>query len=222
MLKFDNVNFGYSSNIIFSGLSMQMNPGEFCFLIGKSGSGKSTLLQMIYMNLFPQSGLVQFDKYDSKTIKGKDLPFLRRKLGIIFQDFKLLKDRNIYDNLALILEVLNTPKKEIKRRINDVLTDVNLIHRRNSMPDELSGGEKQKVAIARSVVNEPLLILADEPTGNLDPETSLEIINILQKINARGTAVLFATHNYEIIKKVDARILKLDNGKAVRAVFKQK
>jgi cell division transport system ATP-binding protein len=222
MLKFDNVNFGYSSNIIFSGLSMQLDPGEFCFLIGRSGSGKSTLLQLIYMNLFPHSGTVQFDNYNSKTIKAKDLPFLRRKLGIIFQDFKLLKDRNIYDNLAFVLEVLDTPKKEIKRRINDVLTDVNLIHRRNSMPDELSGGEKQKVAIARAVVNEPVLILADEPTGNLDPETSGEIINILQKINARGTAVLFATHNYEIIKKVDARILKLDNGKAVRAVIKQK
>jgi cell division transport system ATP-binding protein len=165
---------------------------------------------------------VQFDKYDSKTIKTRDLPFLRRKLGIIFQDFKLLKDRNIYDNLAFVLEVLNTPEKEIKRRINDVLTDVSLIHRRKSMPDELSGGEKQKVAIARAVVNEPILILADEPTGNLDPETSMEIINILQKINARGTAVLFATHNYEIIKKVNARILKLDEGKAVRAVFKQK
>jgi cell division transport system ATP-binding protein len=174
------------------------------------------------MNLFPQAGIVRFDKYDSKTIKARELPFLRRKLGIIFQDFKLLKDRNIYDNLAFVLEVLDTPKKEIKRRINDVLTDVNLIHRRNSMPDELSGGEKQKVAIARAVVNEPVLILADEPTGNLDPETSGEIINILQKINARGTGVLIATHNYEIIKKVDARILKLDNGKAVRAVIKQK
>jgi cell division transport system ATP-binding protein len=222
MLKFDNVDFGYSSNIIFSGLSMQMNPGEFCFLIGKSGSGKSTLLQLIYMNILPQAGIVQFDKYDSKTIKAKDLPFLRRKLGIIFQDFKLLKDRNIYDNLAFVLEVLDTPKKEIKRRINDVLTDVNLIHRRFSMPDELSGGEKQKIAIARAVINEPVLILADEPTGNLDPETSGEIINILQRINARGTAVLLATHNYEIIKKVDARILKLDNGKAIRAVIKQK
>jgi cell division transport system ATP-binding protein len=221
MLKFDNVDFGYPSNKIFSGLSLQMNPGEFCFLIGKSGSGKSTLLQMIYMNLFPQSGTVQFDKYDSKTIKARELPYLRKKLGIIFQDFKLLKDRNIYENLAFVLEVLNTPQKEIKRRINDVLTDVSLIHRRNSMPDELSGGEKQKVAIARAVVNQPVLILADEPTGNLDPETSLEIINILKKINAQGTAVLFATHNYEIIRKVNARILKLDNGKAVRAVFKQ-
>jgi cell division transport system ATP-binding protein len=222
MLNFDNVNFGYSSNIIFSGLSLQINPGEFCFLIGKSGSGKSTLLQMVYMNLFPHSGIVHFDKYDSKTIKPRDLPFLRRKLGIIFQDFKLLKERNIYDNLAFVLEVLNTPQKEIKRRINDVLTDVSLIHRRNSFPDELSGGEKQKVAIARAVVNEPLMILADEPTGNLDPETSGEIINILQKINARGTTVLFATHNYEIIKKVDTRILKLENGKVVRAVIKPK
>ena len=222
MLNFDNVDFGYSSNIIFSGLSLQINPGEFCFLIGKSGSGKSTLLQMIYMNILPHSGIVRFDKYDSKSIKPKDLPYLRRKLGIIFQDFKLLKERNIYDNLAFVLEVLNTPQKEIKRRINDVLTDVSLFHRRNSYPDELSGGEKQKVAIARAVVNEPLLILADEPTGNLDPETSGEIINILQKINARGTTVLFATHNYEIIKKIDARILKLDNGKVVRTVIKQK
>jgi cell division transport system ATP-binding protein len=221
MLKFDNVDFGYPSNTIFSGLSLQMIPGEFCFLIGKSGSGKSTLLQMIYMNLFPQAGNVQFDRFNSKTIKARDLPPLRKKLGIIFQDFKLLKDRNIYDNLAFVLEVLNTPQKEIKRRINDVLTDVSLIHRRNSMPDELSGGEKQKVAIARAIVNQPVLILADEPTGNLDPETSLEIINILKKINAQGTAVLIATHNYEIIRKVNARILKLENGKAVRAVFKQ-
>jgi cell division transport system ATP-binding protein len=220
MLKFDNVDFGYSSHIIFSGLSLQMDPGEFSFLIGKSGSGKSTLLQMIYMNLFPQSGSVQFDKYNSKTIKAGELPFLRRKLGIIFQDFKLLKDRNIYDNLAFVLEVLNTPEKEIKRKINDALTDVSLIHRRNSMPDELSGGEKQKLAIARAVVNDPVLILADEPTGNLDPETSFEIINILKKINAKGTAVLFATHNYEIIKKVNARILKLSNGKAVKALLK--
>jgi cell division transport system ATP-binding protein len=220
MLKFDNVEFGYSSHIIFSGLSLQMDPGEFCFLIGKSGSGKSTLLQMIYMNLFPHSGVVQFDKFNSKSIKAGELPFLRRKLGIIFQDFKLLKDRNIYDNLAFVLEVLNTPEKEIKRRINDALTDVSLIHRRNSMLDELSGGEKQKVAIARAVVNEPALILADEPTGNLDPETSIEIINILKKINAKGTAVLFATHNYEIIKQVNARILKLSNGKAVKALLK--
>jgi cell division transport system ATP-binding protein len=222
MLNFDNVDFVYNSSPIFTGLSFKMNQGEFCFLIGKSGSGKSTLLQMIYMNLFPIAGTVQFDKFNSGTIKARELPYLRRKLGIIFQDFKLLKDRNIYDNLAFVLDAVNTPQKEIKKRINNVLTDVGLIHRRNSMPGELSGGEKQKLAIARAVINEPVLILADEPTGNLDPETSGEIIDLLQKINSRGTAVLFATHNYEIIKKVNARILKIENGKVIRAVIRQK
>ena len=222
MLNFDNVEFSYNMNPLFSGLSFAMNTGEFCFLIEKSGCGKSTLLQMIYMNILPQSGVIQFDRFNSQKIKAKELPFLRRKLGIIFQDFKLLKNRNIYDNLAFILDVVNTPNKEIKKRINDALTDVGLIHRRYSMPDELSGGEKQRVAIARAIVNEPMLILADEPTGNLDPETSGEIMEILQKINARGTAVLLATHNYDIIKKVNARILKIENGKTIKAVLKQK
>ena len=222
MLNFDNVEFSYNSSSIFSGLSFEMSPGEFCFLIGKSGCGKSTLLQMIYLNLFPQSGTMRFDRFNSQTIKSKDLPFLRRKLGIIFQDFKLLKDRNIYDNLAFVLDVVNTPDKEIKKRINNALTDVGLIHRRNSMPDELSGGEKQRVAIARAIVNEPMLILADEPTGNLDPDTSNEIMDILLKINSRGTAVLFATHNYDIIKKANARILKIENGKVMKVVLKPK
>jgi cell division transport system ATP-binding protein len=176
-------------NPIFSGLSFQMDAGEFCFLIGKSGCGKSTLLQMIYMNLFPQSGTIQFDRYNSLRIKSKDLPFLRRKLGIIFQDFKLLKNRNIYDNLAFILEVVNTPEKEIK---------------------------------TRAIVNEPVLILADEPTGNLDPDTSSEIMEILQRINARGTAVLIATHNYDIIKKVNARILKIEDRKVIKVMLKPK
>lgn len=222
MLNFDNVEFSYNMNPLFSGLSFSMDAGEFCFLIGKSGCGKSTLLQMIYMNLFPKSGTVQFDKFNSNKIKAKELPFLRRKLGIIFQDFKLLKNRNIYDNLAFILDVVNTPDKEIKKRINHALTDVGLIHRRYSMPDELSGGEKQRVAIARAIVNEPMLILADEPTGNLDPVTSNEIMEILQRINSRGTAVLIATHNYDIIKKVNARILKIENGKTIKAVLRQK
>jgi cell division transport system ATP-binding protein len=222
MLNFDNVAFSYNSNPIFSGLSFSLNTGEFCFLIGKSGCGKSTLLQMIYMNLLPQSGVIQFDRFNSQKIKAKELPFLRRKLGIIFQDFKLLRNRNIYENLAFILDVVNTQEKEKKKRINNALTDVGLSHRRYSMPDELSGGEKQRVAIARALINEPMLILADEPTGNLDPETSNEIMEILQRINTRGTAILIATHNYEIIKKVKARILKIENGKTINAVLRQK
>jgi cell division transport system ATP-binding protein len=199
-----------------------MEKGEFIFMIGKSGSGKSTLLQLIYFNILPFSGEVQFDKFNSKTIKADQLPYLRRKLGIIFQDFKLLNDRNIYENLSFILEAIGTPRKEIKRKVASALTDVGLFHRRFSFPKELSGGEKQRIAIARSIVNEPFLILADEPTGNLDPETSSEIVDLLFKINARGTAIIFATHNYEIVKKYQQKIIKIENGRAIKAVLKQK
>ncbi|MGA7836424.1 MAG: ATP-binding cassette domain-containing protein [Ignavibacteriaceae bacterium] len=223
MLSFNNVDFSYSHQQIFSDLSFSLGHGEFSFLIGKSGAGKSTVLQMVYMNILPHSGVVEVGDFDSKTIKPKHLPLLRRKLGIVFQDFKLLRDRNIYDNLSFILEVTSTSGKEIKKRINNALTDVGLLHRRFSMPDELSGGEKQRVAIARALLNEPILILADEPTGNLDPETSGEILEILMKIHSRGTAVLFATHNYDIVRKYsENKIIKLENGKAVNAVIKQK
>ncbi len=222
MLNISDVEFNYSNQPVFTNLSLSVGQGEFVFLIGRSGSGKSTLLQMIYMNIFPSSGMVEFDRYNSKTIKRKELPLLRRKIGIIFQDFKLLKDRNIYENLSFVLEATNTPRREIKKRITNSLSDVGLFHRRNSMPSELSGGEKQRVAIARSILNEPILILADEPTGNLDPETSGEIVEILKKINLKGTAILFATHNYEIVKSVNMKIFKLENGKAFKAVLKQK
>ncbi len=222
MLTFSNVTFSYPNQTVFSDVNLNLEQGEFSFLIGKSGSGKSTLLQLVYMNILPQSGNVTFLEYDSGFIKRRDLPYLRRKLGIIFQDFRLLKDRNIYDNIAFVLESTNTPRREIKRKVNDALTDVGLSHRRYSMPDELSGGEKQRIAIARAIVNEPVLILADEPTGNLDPETSYEILDILLQIHSRGTAVLFATHNYEIVKKYPAKIIKLEDGKAIKAVLKQK
>ncbi|MBZ0201011.1 MAG: cell division ATP-binding protein FtsE [Ignavibacteriaceae bacterium] len=222
MLIFNNVSFNYPSQPVFSDLSFHIEEGEFVLLIGKSGAGKSTLMQLIYMNIRPQTGSIQVAEYDSQIIKPKELPMLRRKLGVVFQDYKLLKDRNIYDNLAFVLEVTNTPGKEIKKKVNDVLSDVGLAHRRNSMPDELSGGEQQRIAIARAIINEPLLILADEPTGNLDPDTSAEILEILKKINSRGTAILFATHNYEIVKKMNTRIIKIENGKAYRAVIKQK
>ena len=174
------------------------------------------------MNLFPTSGYVQVGEYDTTSIKPGQLPALRKKLGVIFQDFKLLQDRNIYDNLAFVLEVTNTPAKEIKRKINDVLAEVGLSHKRLNLPDQLSGGEQQRVAIARALLNDPILILADEPTGNLDPETSREILDILTKINKRGTAILVATHNYEIVKRMNTRIIKLENGRAFKAVVKKK
>ncbi len=222
MLSFNNVEFRYSNQIVFTDLNLELDEGEFAFLIGKSGVGKSTLLQMIYMNLLPTSGYVRVNGYDTSTIKPRMLPQLRKKLGVIFQDFKLLRDRNVYDNLSFVLEVTNTSKKGIKKKINDVLTDVGLSHKRLNMPDQLSGGEQQRVAIARALLNDPILVLADEPTGNLDPETSREILDILMKINKKGTAVLVATHNYEIVKRINSRIIKLEGGKAFKAVIKKK
>lgn len=222
MLTVKNVEFGYDGDKILRSVSFGITHGEFVFLIGKSGSGKSSLLQMIYFNLMPDSGEISFDLYSTKTIKASLLPLCRRKIGIIFQDFKLIEDRTISENLAFVLETVNTPHKKIKRRITDVLGEVGLSHKINSYPKELSGGEKQRIAIARAIINEPLLILADEPTGNLDPETSMEILELLKKINNRGTAVFFATHNYDLLKKSNARVLQLENGqlKEVRTSMK--
>lgn len=222
IVNFHNVEFNYFNQPVFNELNLQIDQGEFVFLIGKSGSGKSTLLQLIYMNLVPQSGYVQFGDYSSDTMKPNALPFLRRKIGIIFQDYKLLEERNVYENLAFVLHVTGTPRKMIKRKVYHALSDVGLSHKQKNMPLELSGGEQQRVAIARAIINEPNIILADEPTGNLDPETSNEILQILKKINARGTSVIFATHNYEVVKKFETKILKIIDGKVVKVVLKTK
>ncbi len=222
MLSFQNVEFSFPNQPVFYDLNFDLNPGEFTFLIGKSGVGKSTLLQLIYMNLLPHSGMVRVAEYDSKTIKPNQIPLLRRKLGIIFQDFKLLQDRNIFQNLAYVLEVTKTPRREIKRKVNSALSDVGLSHKKLNKPEHLSGGEQQRVAIARAILNEPALILADEPTGNLDPATSDEILEILKKINKNGTAVLVATHNYDLVKKAKEKIIKLEDGRAIKVKLKEK
>jgi cell division transport system ATP-binding protein len=222
MLSFDNVEFHYRNQPVFTNLNFELDYGEFVFVIGKSGIGKSTLMQLIYMNITPLSGIVRIDEFDSQTIKPSQIPLLRRKVGVIFQDFKLLPDRNVYQNLAYVTKVTGTPSKEAKKKINDVLSEVGLSHKRLNMPNELSGGEQQRVAIARAIINDPILILADEPTGNLDPETSGEILALLKKINKRGTAVLVVTHNYDIVKKANERIIKLEDGRALKATIKKK
>jgi cell division transport system ATP-binding protein len=222
MLSFENVEFHYPNQPVFTNLNMELDYGEFAFVIGKSGIGKSTLMQLIYMNLHPLSGTVRIAEFDSQTIKPSQIPLLRRKIGVIFQDFKLLTDRNVYQNLAYVMRVTGTPSKEVKKKINDVLTEVGLSHKRLNKPDELSGGEQQRVAIARAILNDPILVLADEPTGNLDPETSGEILALLKKINKLGTAVLVVTHNYNIVKKANERIIKLEDGRALKAVIKPK
>lgn len=222
MLTFSHVDFSFSNQPVFNDLNLQIAQGEFTFLIGKSGVGKTTLLRMIYMDIIPQNGLVEVEEYNSDSIRAKDLPYLRRKIGIVFQDFQLLDDRNVYDNLSFVLQVIGVPRRQIKRKVLHALTDVGLAHKQNNMPSQLSGGEKQRIAIARAIINDPVLVIADEPTGNLDPETSDEIIDILRKINQRGTTVLLATHNYELVRKVNAKIIRLENGKAVKVFIKKK
>lgn len=213
ILSFDDVYFDYRGHSILKGASFLMDSGEFLYLIGPSGSGKTTVLKLIYMDLKPKSGSVAIGEFNSQFMKERYIPMLRRKLGIIFQDFRLLMDRTIEENLSFVLHSINSPKKEIKKKIFNALSLVGLSHRRNSYPNELSGGEQQRVVIARAIINDPILILADEPTGNLDPETSKQIMEILKDINARGTAVLVATHNYELVKKFPARVLKIQDEK---------
>lgn len=222
MLTFSNVSFNYNNQPVFSDLNLQVEQGEFVFLIGKSGVGKTTLMQMIYMNILPQTGYVQVEQFSSDSIKTKDLPYLRRRIGIVFQDFQLLEDRSVYENLAFVLRVTGTPRNQIKRKIFHALSEVGLSHKQTNLPSELSGGEKQRVAIARAIINEPVLILADEPTGNLDPETADEIMSILKKINSRGTSIVLATHNYELVRKFDTKIIRIEDGKAVKVILRKK
>lgn len=222
ILSFNDVSFSYLNSPVFSNINFEMNEGEFVFLIGKSGSGKSTFLKLIYMDLIPQNGFIQFANYDSLAIKQRTIPKLRQKIGVVFQDFKLLKNRNVTDNLSFVLNVVKTPSRKMKTKINEALSSVGLLYKKNNFPDELSGGEQQRLAIARAIINEPILVIADEPTGNLDPETSIEILDIFKNINSQGTAVLFATHNYELIKKFPSRVVKLENNKLVNMILKNK
>jgi cell division transport system ATP-binding protein len=212
MIQFFNVTLTISNRLILNHLTFRIAKGEFVYLIGPSGAGKSTLLRLIHFSEFPDSGTVLVNQYSSAKIKVKKIPYLRRGIGFIFQDFKLLPDRNVFDNVAFALRVIGTPSSEISKKVMRVLAETGLGHKRNSYPMELSGGEQQKVAIARAVVNEPFVLLADEPTGNLDPGSALEILKILESINTRGTAVLMATHNYSLIKEYPHRTLTIENG----------
>jgi cell division transport system ATP-binding protein len=212
MIEFYNVSTPGKNYPILKQVTLTINKGEFVYLIGKTGAGKTTLLRMIYMDLLPSQGNVIVDKFSSSTIKRRQIPLLRRKVGVVFQDFKLLPDRNVYDNIAFALQVIGARRKEIKSRVLSVLTQVGLNHKRYHMPELLSGGEKQRVAIARALVNEPFILLADEPTGNLDPDASRDIVELLERINKGGTAVCMATHNYNLIRVAPHRTIVLDNG----------
>lgn len=212
MIRFTDVSFSYDNHTVLDRVTFEIRPGEFVFLVGQTGSGKSTLLRLMYMDLTPTSGTVVVGKYLSSTITRRATPYLRRTLGIVFQDFRLFDDRSIYDNVAFALHVTGVKGKEIKRRVLHALADVGLNHQRNKLPAELSGGEQQRVVIARALVNNPHFLLADEPTGNLDPTTSREILQLLKDINTKGTAVIMATHNYELVRRTNERILQVREG----------
>jgi cell division transport system ATP-binding protein len=221
LVKFEDVDVSFDHHTVLRDVNFLVESGEFVSFVGESGSGKSSLLRLMYMDLFPAKGLVTIGEYTSTSITSKNIPFLRRNLGIVFQDFKLLEDRNVYDNVAFALHVTGASSDAIKKKVVTVLTQVGLSHKRNAMPHQLSGGEQQRVCIARALVNEPFLILADEPTGNLDPGTSLDILKLLLDINHRGTAVLMTTHNYDLVRKAQGRILQIKDRQVRDVQLKQ-
>ena len=199
-------------NPVLTDVTFSINKGEFVYLIGKTGSGKSSLLRTLYAELPAREGIVNVAGFDLTNIKRKEIPFLRRKLGIVFQDFQLLDDRNVEANLEFVLKATGwDDEKGISDRIDSVLEKVGLQDKRKKMPYNLSGGERQSVSIARALLNEPEIILADEPTGNLDPETALDVLKLMLRISDSGTPILMATHNYGLIQKYPGRILKCEN-----------
>ncbi len=194
-------------------INLRVEDGEFVFVVGPSGAGKSTLLRMIYMEELPTKGEVVVGNFTSSNMNSKRVSFLRRQVGVIFQDFKLLKDRSIYENVAFVLRVTGrTNEKDMKTRALEALDKVGLYHRRNALPGEISGGEQQRVAIARGLVNEPFVLLADEPTGNLDAENTNQIVELLKYINTAGTAVIMATHDRELVERFGGRVLEIAQG----------
>ena len=212
LLQLANIEIRREENRVLHEASFTLRNGEFVYVIGKVGSGKSSLLKSLYCEIPIQAGEAQLMEYDLRKIKRKHIPFLRRKLGIVFQDFQLLTDRSVWKNLEFVLKATGWKKQaEIRARIEEVLRQVGMPDKGYKMPHELSGGEQQRIAIARALLNHPRLILADEPTGNLDPETSGQIVQLLHDICQQGTAVIMTTHNYTLVHNYPARIVKCEN-----------
>lgn len=217
IIKFDNVSKKYgSTNPALSDINLEIQGGEFVFIVGPSGAGKSTLLRLLAKQYTPSTGKIFIDDIDVAKINAKDLPHFRRKIGFVFQDFKLLENRTVHENVALTLEVRNTPEPEILKEVERVLKMFEIWDRRNLFPAQLSGGEAQRTAIARAVVGKPDILLADEPTGDLDPQTSWSVLQLLNEINSWGTTVLMATHNAEIVNTLKRRVIAIKDGKIVK------
>lgn len=212
MIQMENVTYSYEKGYGIKNVNFTIDDSEFTFLIGPTGSGKTTIMKLIYMALFPQSGVVTTGKFRSDKIKKRKIPFLRRNIGMIFQDYHLLRDRSLYENIALPLYVIGTRHNDVSERVEEVIDQVGLGGKEEHSPDELSGGEQQRACIARALVKDPDIILADEPTGNLDPITSFELLKLLESVNHDGTAVLMASHNYNLIKGRGHKIMEIQQG----------
>ena len=216
IIELKNASIFQRENLVLSNVNLTLHKGEFIYLIGRTGSGKSSLLRTLYGELPARDGYFHVAGYDLTRLRKKDIPYLRRKIGIVFQDFQLLFDRTVEKNLSFVLGATGwSESDEISKRIDEVLDLVGLADKRKSMPHQMSGGEQQGVAIARALLNHPDVILADEPTGNLDPDTTLEVMKLLRRISENGTAVLMATHNYTLMQKYPSRIANCKNGTVV-------
>ena len=213
MIELREVTKEYSKGVAaLNGVNIKIEQGEFVFIVGDSGSGKSTFIRLLMKELEPTSGKITVMGQDLEKLTHNQIPFYRRKIGVVFQDFRLLKDRNVYENIAFALRVTEAPTRVIKKKVPAALSLVGLAQKYKSYPKELSGGEQQRVAIARAIVNEPSILLADEPTGNLDPDNSWEIMKLLEEANQRGTTVIVVTHNHEIVKAMKKRVITMKKG----------
>jgi len=217
MIEFKNVSKTYSTGTeAVHNASFRIDKGDFAFLVGQSGSGKSTLIKLILKEEEPTDGTIIINGKDTTFLKPKRVPYLRRSMGVVFQDFRLLADKTVYDNVAFAMNIVKATPKHIRRQVPMVLSLVGLSNKAKAYPNELSGGEQQRVALARALVNNPSMIIADEPTGNLDPETAWDIMNLLNEINLRGTTVVIATHAKDIVDKMKRRVIEIDKGIIVR------
>jgi cell division transport system ATP-binding protein len=221
LISFKNVSKIYNNNVAaLSNINMEIDKGEFVFLVGPSGAGKSTLIKILLKEVEPTAGSIEINDFDLVTMKRKEVPFYRRKIGVVFQDFRLIPTLNVYENVAFAMRVIEAPKKIIRKRVPMVLSLTGLSSKFKAFPNELSGGEQQRVSLARAIVNNPTILICDEPTGNLDPDTAEGIMEILNDINHAGTTVVMATHAREIVDRMQKRVVALEKGMVVRDEMK--
>ena len=217
MIKLTNISKEYKNGVrALSNINLEIKKGEFIFIVGSSGAGKSTLIKLLLKEIEPTKGSIYVKNEDITDVKTRKIPYIRRYIGVVFQDFRLLPNKTVYENVAFAMEIIGSHPKEIRRRVPMILGMVNLSNRADSFPDQLSGGEHQRVSIARAIVNNPPILIADDPTGNLDPETAGEIMRVLLDINSRGTTVLMATHAKDIVNNMKKRVIAIEGGRIVR------